>query len=156
MDYPHTDHRQDDQIGFRIERANLNLKAVTPKDIKDVQPEDVAALSSKTKEKIRASALSQLNQQLLDLEVGEEASSQGGRNSLAGTPNPPDLDEQEEPGVARIRASKSSTDYRIAPPSATVQNFEVPKMALMPKPLKEAVETNESFAKIVNEPRSGK
>ena len=25
-------------------------------------------------------------------------------------------------------------------------------MALMPKPLKEAVETNESFAKIVNEP----
>ena len=54
--------------------------------------------------------------------------------------------------MARIRASKSSTDYRIAPPSATVQNFEVPKMALMPKPLKEAIETNESFAKIVNEP----
>lgn len=25
-------------------------------------------------------------------------------------------------------------------------------MALMPKPLKEAIETNESFAKIVNEP----
>ena len=61
LDFGHTEQRYEDQIGFRIERANLNLKAITPKDIQDAQQEEVEALSSKTKEKIRASALSQLN-----------------------------------------------------------------------------------------------
>ena len=44
LEFGHPEHRYDDQIGFRIERANLNLKAITAKDIQDVQTKEFKAL----------------------------------------------------------------------------------------------------------------
>ena len=51
------------------------------------------------------------------------------------------------------RDSKSSTEYPSKNNTSTMmKNFEVPKAALMPPPVKEAIQTNDSlaFSKIVN------
>ena len=120
--------------------------------------EDVVDLSSKTKEKIGKSALSRLDQQLMDFKANSDGnSSEGPRGSAGITPGlrsngQSDLhanlrahnDSSELIKLARD-GSKSSTEYHqvshiIAPTASnTIQNFAVPKMALVPKPVKEMI-----------------
>lgn len=118
--------------------------------MKDVPEEEQRSYSSVTKEKIGKSMLSQLNQQLLDfkpsdLSSNEERKSHGGPNyspAFDASGGPSDL-------VKRLnRDSKSSTEYQAHNSSM----ISVPKGAMMPKPVKEAIQTNDSlaFSKIVN------
>ena len=84
--------------------------------------EEVVELSSKTKEKIGKSALSRLDQQLMDFKANSDGgSSEGPRCSAGITPTPRVADisemqkvrsnETSEKNLLNRNASKSSTDY---------------------------------------------
>ena len=89
-------------------------------EILDVGAEE-DGIDSKTKEKIGNSALSHLNQQLIDFKTSDVSSNDGNV-----TPEP--LDTMTRGNV------ESQTEY-ISPNMSTIKNFEVPKGALMPKPM---------------------
>lgn len=104
-------------------------------NIKDLVDVDVENLSSKTKEKIGKSALSRLDQQLVDFKANsdDDHSSCGPRGSQGVTPSPRGIDRSDMRDLIH-NGSKSSTDYRavdnIISPTAggTHQNFAVPMM----------------------------
>ena len=87
------DDENQNQLGFNIERAIISKKQGPKTDIKDLIAEDVVNLSSKTKEKIGKSALSRLDQQLVDFKASDDDhSSCGPRGSQGVTPSPIGID----------------------------------------------------------------
>ena len=84
-----TENQHHEPVGFSIEKAVMTQKQQKA-NIQDLVADDVVALSSKTKEKIGKSALSRLDQQLMDFKPNSDGGSSEGpvRGSHGITPEP--------------------------------------------------------------------
>ena len=147
------DTYEDAPLGFNIEQKTLTRKPSPSNAMNEVPEEDNRSYGSYVKDKINKSMLS-LNQQLVDFKPSDLSSNgEAERKSQGASPYSPALDSKGMKHFVKAQAdSKSSTEYPGQNSSTMMKNFEVPKAALMPQPVKEAIQTNDSvaFSKIIN------